>query len=141
MNLTQMGRYELIRVIGKGAMGLVYEGRDPNLDRRVAIKTISVENLSEQETAEYEVRFRTEARSAARLQHPNIVSIYDSDRDVDMAYLVLELVDGLDLKQHLDGGRRYTLEQTAALMNDLLSALDYAHRQGIVHRDIKPAIC
>jgi len=139
MNLTQMGRYELIRVIGKGAMGLVYEGRDPNLDRRVAIKTISVENLSEQETAEYEVRFRTEARSAARLQHPNIVSIYDSDRDVDMAYLVLELVDGLDLKQHLDGGRRYTLEQTAALMNDLLSALDYAHRQGIVHRDIKPA--
>jgi serine/threonine-protein kinase len=139
MNLTQLGRYELIRVIGKGAMGLVYEGRDPNLDRRVAIKTISVENLSEQETAEYEVRFRTEARSAARLQHPNIVSIYDSDRDVDMAYLVLELVDGLDLKQHLDKGQRYTLEQTAALMNDLLSALDYAHRQGIVHRDIKPA--
>ncbi len=139
MNLTRMGRYELLRVIGKGAMGQVYEGRDPNLDRRVAIKTISVENLSEQETAEYEVRFRTEARSAARLQHPNIVSIYDSDRDVDMAYIVMEFVDGQDLKQHLDSGRRFTLEQTAELMNELLSALDYAHRQGIVHRDIKPA--
>jgi eukaryotic-like serine/threonine-protein kinase len=139
MSLKKLGRYELIRVIGKGAMGLVYEGRDPNLERKVAIKTITVENLSEQETADYEVRFRTEARSAARLQHPNIVSVYDSDRDLDMAYLVMELVDGQDLKHHMDSGKRYTLQQTAEIMNDLLSALDYAHRQNIVHRDIKPA--
>ena len=139
MSLKKLGRYDLIRVLGKGAMGLVYEGRDPNLDRRVAIKTIKVENLSEEAAAEYEVRFRTEARSAARLQHPHIVSVYDSDRDGDIAFLVMEFIAGDDLKHHLDKGDLYTLEQTLGIMGDLLSALDYAHRQSIVHRDIKPA--
>ncbi len=139
MSLKKLGRYDLIRVLGKGAMGLVYEGRDPNLDRRVAIKTIKVENLSDEAAAEYEVRFRTEARSAARLQHPNIVSVYDSDRDIDIAYLVMEFVEGQDLKHHLDNGQAYTLEQTQVIMADLLSALSYAHQQNVVHRDIKPA--
>lgn len=139
MSLKKLGRYDLIRVLGKGAMGLVYEGRDPNLDRRVAIKTIKVENLSEEAAAEYEVRFRTEARSAARLQHPHIVSVYDSDRDGDIAFLVMEFIAGDDLKHHLDKGDLYSLEQTLGIMGDLLSALDYAHRQSIVHRDIKPA--
>ena len=139
MSLKKLGRYDLIRVVGKGAMGLVYEGRDPNLDRRVAIKTIRVENLSDEAAAEYEVRFRTEARSAARLQHPNIVSVYDSDRDGDMAFLVMEFVEGDDLKHHLDKGAVYTLQQTLSIMADLLSALNYAHGQKIVHRDIKPA--
>nr|WP_283254201.1 serine/threonine-protein kinase [Ramlibacter paludis] len=134
-----MGRYELLRVLGKGAMGVVYEGRDPNLDRRVAIKTVKVENLSEEAAAEYEHRFRTEARSAARLQHPNIVSVYDSDRDADVAFLVMEYIQGDDLKHHLDRGVRYSLEQSLKMIRDLLSALDYAHKQGIVHRDIKPA--
>jgi eukaryotic-like serine/threonine-protein kinase len=137
--IQKLGRYELIRVLGKGAMGLVYEGRDPNLDRRVAIKTIKVENLSEEAAAEYEVRFRTEAHSAARLQHPNIVSVYDSDRDGDIAYMVMEFIQGEDLKHHLDQGALYTLEQTLGIMQDLLSALQYAHAQSIVHRDIKPA--
>ncbi|MFN4351818.1 MAG: protein kinase domain-containing protein [Hylemonella sp.] len=139
MSQKTLGRYELIRVLGKGAMGLVYEGRDPNLDRRVAIKTIKVENLTSEEAAEYEIRFRTEARSAARLQHPNIVSVYDSDRDGDIAYLVMEYIQGEDLKHHLDQGVRYTLQQATSIMGDLLSALDYAHQQNIVHRDIKPA--
>ena len=139
MSLKKLGRYVLIRVLGKGAMGLVYEGRDPNLDRRVAIKTIKVENLSDEAAAEYEVRFRTEARSAARLQHPNIVSVYDSDRDGDMAFLVMEFVEGDDLKHHLDKGEVYTLQQTLSIMADLLSALGYAHQHKIVHRDIKPA--
>jgi len=120
-------------------MGIVYEGRDPNLDRRVAIKTVKVENLSPEAAAEYDSRFRTEARSAARLQHPNIVSVYDSDRDGDVAFLVMEYIDGEDLKHHLDGGERYPLAQALRIVDDLLSALDYAHRQGIVHRDIKPA--
>ena len=137
--IQKLGRYELTRVLGKGAMGLVYEGRDPNLDRRVAIKTIRVENLSEEAAAEYEVRFRTEAHSAARLQHPNIVSVYDSDRDGDIAFMVMEFIEGNDLKHHLDQGTLYTLEQTIGIMHDLLSALEYAHGQGIVHRDIKPA--
>ena len=139
MSLKKLGRYELIRVLGKGAMGVVYEGRDPNLDRRVAIKTVKVENLSEEAAAEYEHRFRTEARSAARLQHPNIVSVYDSDRDGDIAFLVMEYIQGDDLKHHLDRGVRYSLEQSLKIIRDLLSALDYAHKQGIVHRDIKPA--
>ena len=106
MTLKKLGRYELIRVLGKGAMGVVYEGRDPNLDRRVAIKTVKVENLSEAAAAEYEHRFRTEARSAARLQHPNIVSVYDSDRDGDIAFLVMEYIQGDDLKHYLDRGTR-----------------------------------
>jgi serine/threonine protein kinase len=139
VTLKKLGRYELLRVLGKGAMGVVYEGRDPNLDRRVAIKTVKVENLSEEAAAEYEHRFRTEARSAARLQHPNIVSVYDSDRDTDVAFLVMEYIQGDDLKHHLDRGVRYTLEQSLKIIRDLLSALDYAHKQGIVHRDIKPA--
>ncbi len=139
MSLRKLGRYDLVRVLGKGAMGIVYEGRDPNLDRHVAIKTVKVENLSEEAAAEYEARFRTEARSAARLQHPNIVSVYDSDRDGDIAFLVMEYIQGDDLKHHLDKGVRYSLEQSLKMIRDLLSALDYAHRQGIVHRDIKPA--
>ncbi|MEJ6023499.1 serine/threonine-protein kinase [Ramlibacter sp. PS4R-6] len=139
MSLKKLGRYELVRVLGKGAMGIVYEGKDPNLDRRVAIKTVKVENLSEEAAAEYEHRFRTEARSAARLQHPNIVSVYDSDRDGDIAFLVMEYIQGDDLKHHLDKGVRYSLEQSLKMVRDLLSALDYAHKQGIVHRDIKPA--
>ncbi|MDI1339855.1 serine/threonine-protein kinase [Polaromonas sp.] len=139
MSLNKLGRYDIIRVLGKGAMGLVYEARDPNLDRRVAIKTIKVENLSEEAAAEYEARFRTEAHSAARLQHPHIVSVYDSDRHGDMAFLVMEFIQGEDLKHHLDAGRRYSLEETLRMVRDLLSALDYAHRQNIVHRDVKPA--
>lgn len=139
MNLEKLGRYDLLRVLGKGAMGLVYEGRDPNLDRRVAIKTIQVENLSVQAAIEYEHRFRTEARSAARLQHPNIVSVYDAGRDGNIAFLVMEFIQGEDLKHHLNQGELYTLGQTVGILGDLLSALDYAHQQNIVHRDIKPA--
>jgi len=139
VHLKKLGRYELVRVLGKGAMGVVYEGRDPNLDRSVALKTIMVDDLSPDAAAEYETRFRTEARSAARLQHPNIVSVYDSDRDGGTAFLVMEYVQGRDLKQRLDGGERPSLGEALRLLGDLLSALDFAHRQGIVHRDVKPA--
>nr|WP_255481851.1 MULTISPECIES: serine/threonine-protein kinase [Ramlibacter] len=129
----------MLRVLGKGAMGVVYEGRDPNLDRRVAIKTIMVDDLGPDAAAEYEARFRIEARSAARLQHPNIVTVYDSDRHGDTAFLVMEFIQGEDLKHHLDRGLKPTPEQALQLTCDLLAALDFAHRQGVVHRDIKPA--
>ncbi len=139
MGLSKLGRYDIVRVLGKGAMGTVYEARDPNLERRVAIKTIAVQGLSHGGSVDYEARFRTEARSAARLQHPNIVSVYDSDRHGDTAYLVMEYVEGEDLRQHLERGTRFTLEQTLHIMRDLLAALGYAHAQNVVHRDVKPA--
>jgi serine/threonine-protein kinase len=139
VHLKKLGRYDLVRVLGKGAMGVVYEGRDPNLDRQVAIKTIMVDGLGPVAAAEYEERFRTEARSAARLQHPNIVTVYDSDRDGDTAFLVMEFVAGDDLKQMLDGGGRYEVEDALHLVHDMLAALEFAHRQGVIHRDIKPA--
>lgn len=139
MHLKKLGRYDLVRVLGKGAMGVVYEGRDPNLDRQVAIKTIMVDGLSPAAAAEYEERFRTEARSAARLQHPNIVTVYDSDRDGDTAFLVMEFVAGDDLKHLLDSGGRYEVEAALHLVHDMLAALEFAHRQGVIHRDIKPA--
>src|SRR3954465_2937707 len=102
-------------------MGIVYEGRDPNLDRRVAIKTVKVENLSEEAAAEYQSRFRTEARSAAPLQHPNILRGYDSHRDGDIPFLVMEFIQGDDLKHHLDRGVRYSLEQSLKMVRDLLA--------------------
>jgi serine/threonine-protein kinase len=141
--IQHLGRYDIVRVLGQGAMGVVYEGRDPNLDRRVAIKTVRVVGMAANEIAEYEQRFKTEARSAGRLQHPNVVSVYDSDKHVDAlgqtAYIVMEFVQGEDLKHFLDHGKRFSLEQTAYMMSDLLAALDYAHRNSIIHRDIKPA--
>jgi eukaryotic-like serine/threonine-protein kinase len=137
--VKKLGRYDIVRVLGKGAMGVVYEARDPNLNRKVAIKTVRVDSLAKDEAAEYELRFRTEAHSAARLQHPNIVSVYDSDRDGSTPFLVMEFVKGEDLKHYLDSGQRYSLEQSVRMMRDLLAALDYAHQRKIVHRDIKPA--
>jgi hypothetical protein len=132
-DIEKLGRYDIIRVVGKGAMGVVYEGRDPNLDRQVAIKTIRVQSLSAQAASEYEVRFRTEARSAARLHHANIVSVFDSGQDGDIAYLVMEFIAGRDLLQlqrHLVGhGRVMSGAQAIHIILELLDALDYAHRK------------
>lgn len=138
-DIEKLGRYDVVRVLGKGAMGVVYEGRDPNLDRQVAIKTIRVQSLTSEAAQEYEGRFRTEARSAARLNHANIVSVFDSGQDGDTAYLVMEFIEGDDLKHHLENGARFSARASIIMVHDLLMALDHAHRQNVVHRDIKPA--
>jgi len=139
VSLDKLGRYDIVRVLGKGSMGVVYEARDPFLDRRVAIKTIRGPGCESDVAAEYERRFRTEARSAARLHHPNIVSVFDSGREGDTAYLVMEFVQGDDLKHHLERGVRFSRQSAVKLVLDLLMALDHAHAQNVVHRDVKPA--
>ncbi len=137
--VKKLGRYDIVRTLGKGAMGLVYEGKDTVLQRRVAIKTIIVENLDSKSAEEYESRFRTEALAAARLLHPNIVPVFDFGRHDDIAFLVMQFIEGDDLKHHIDKGERFAPQQSIAMMLDLLSALDHAHENNIVHRDIKPA--
>ena len=120
-------------------MGLVYEAHDPNINRAVAIKTIRVDQLSEDMAAEYDSRFRSETQAGGRLQHPNIIGVYDAGRDQGLAFRVMELVRGGDLRQQLDQGRRLTFDRSMSIMKELLSALSFAHEQGIIHRDIKPA--
>ena len=138
--LKQLGRYEIVRVLGSGAMGIVYEGLDTSLNRQVAIKTIIKSALVDSEqAADYSKRFMREAQAVARLNHANIVTVYDFGEEGDVAYFVMEFIQGNELKQFIDSGVRFSLSKSLDLMIKLLDALEYAHSQGIVHRDIKPA--
>jgi eukaryotic-like serine/threonine-protein kinase len=137
--LKTLGRYTLERVIGKGAMGVVYEGIDPRLGRRVAIKTILKSHLDEETAKEYSMRFVREAQAVARLNHPHIVQVYDFGEEGDMAYLVMEFIKGKELKNFFDAAERFDLKEAVRIMCELCDALEFAHQAGIVHRDIKPA--
>lgn len=138
-------RYEIGEVIGRGGMAEVHEGRDLRLGRRVAVKILRPDLARD---PSFQVRFRREAQSAAALNHPNIVAVYDTGEDVlagegadaiVVPYIVMEFVDGMTLRQLLASGRRLLPERALEITGGVLSALDYAHRHGIVHRDIKPA--
>ena len=134
-----IGKYRIARALGKGAMGMVYEGFDPVIERRVAIKTILAEYLEAAEMQEAVARFKREAQAGGRLQHPAIVAVYEYGEDRDMAFIVMEYVEGRELKRILAEGPKLELIDTFEIMKQLLGALDYSHRQGVVHRDIKPA--
>ena len=137
--LKTLGRYNIERTIGKGAMGVVYEGVDPRLGRRVAIKTILKSHLDEETAKDYSMRFVREAQAVARLNHPNIVQVYDFGEEGDIAYLVMEFIKGKELKTFFDANERFDLKEAVRIMCELCDALDFAHNAGIIHRDIKPA--
>ena len=137
--LKSLGRYQIKGVLGKGAMGLVYDGHDPNLNRRVAIKTIITRTLDEATAKHYTLRFQREVRAVARLNHPNIVQVYDYGNEGELAYIVMEHVQGRELKDCFDAKEPFDLKTIFRLMTELLDALDLAHEAGIIHRDVKPA--
>jgi len=137
---TRIGKYEIVREIGRGAMGVVYEGRDPVIGRKVAIKTIRFDVLNRpDEREEAQQRFIREARSAGNLSHPAIVTIYDVGEDAGLTYIAMEFVDGGSLESLIAARTRLPLDEITAIVAQIGDALDYAHRQGIIHRDIKPA--
>jgi hypothetical protein len=139
MQPAELGRYRILGVLGRGGMGVVYNAHDPQIDRAVAIKTIALDGLSEHERAMFEGRFRSEMRSAGRLQHQNIAALYDTGRDGDTAYIVMERVTGHDLKRRLAGGERFRVPRALDIAVQLLAALEFAHRRQVIHRDVKPA--
>jgi serine/threonine protein kinase len=137
--LGQLGKYRIDSVLGKGAMGVVYKAFDPAIERVVALKTIRKEMFSESEQQELIGRFKNEAQAAGRLNHPNIVTVYDYGEDPESAYIAMEFVEGTGLDALLAPGRPTPVARVLAWMADLLDGLDYAHARGVVHRDIKPA--
>ncbi len=134
-----LGRYEIIKELGKGAMGTVYMGKDPKISREVAIKTLRYEEVDEAQIAEVKKRFFKEAEAVGKLTHPNIVTIYDVGEDYDIAFMAMELLDGSDLEQYCQKDNLLPLSKILRIITSVAQALDYAHRSGVIHRDIKPA--
>ena len=131
----KLGKYTIRRELGRGAMGVVYEGFDPVIERTVAIKTIRPEHL-EEGADDMMARFRREAQAAGRLNHPNIVSIYEYGEENGVAFIAMEFVNGKELKNLFDAGRRFADKDIARIMGEILGALDHAHRTGVTHRDM-----
>ncbi|MDO5533382.1 MAG: protein kinase, partial [Propionibacteriaceae bacterium] len=136
------GRYEMGRVIGRGGMALVSQARDLRLGREVAIKELRIDLAGD---PTFQARFRREAQAAAGLNHPNIVSVYDTGEEIDpqsqtpVPYIVMELVEGRTLRDILRDGRKILPRRALEFTVGVLEALAYSHKAGIVHRDIKPA--
>lgn len=134
----KLGRYEVRGVLGSGAMALVFDGWDPIIGRRAAIKTIRHDQFDASEADELVERFKREAQAAGRLSHPNIVSIYEYGEDAGVAYIAMEFITGSELKSHFDKNERFPIPEVARIMTQILGALEAAHKRGVVHRDIKP---
>lgn len=136
---AEIGRYRIERLLGRGAMGVIYQAHDPVIDRAVAIKLIRTDLLSSEDQADYLERFQHEARAAGRCAHPNIVAIYDFAVYEGNPFLAMEYVDGRNLSQVLATSGRFTPAAAVAAIGQVLDALGCAHGLGIVHRDVKPA--
>src|SRR3954471_20174285 len=135
----RLGRFETVRLLGRGGMGSVYLAEDPKIGRQVAIKEIRIERgVGETALAEARVRFEVELQAAGRLSHPNIATVYDAFETEDSYCIALEYVPGISLDERLKAGPPLTSFEVARLGGQIASGLDYAHPRGIVHRDVKP---
>jgi eukaryotic-like serine/threonine-protein kinase len=135
-----LGRYQVEKELGKGAMGVVYLGRDPKINRVVAIKTMALaQNFEDDEVDEVKERFFREAETAGRLNHPNIVTIFDAGEEHDLAYIAMEFLKGQDLTKYTKADRLLPVDKVLNIVIQAAEALDYAHAENVVHRDIKPA--
>ena len=136
----RLGRYVIEKRIGRGAMGAVYLAKDPRINRAVAVKAIPIEKeFEDEELKEARLRFYREAESAGRLTHPNIITVFDAGEDKGLAYIAMEYVPGIPLKEFTDARKLLAPKRALELCAATAEALDYAHNQGVIHRDIKPA--
>jgi serine/threonine-protein kinase len=157
-DITKLGKYLIRRELGKGAMGIVYEGFDPSIERTVAIKTLHAQQLGKAEAANVLARFKREAQAAGRLNHPGIVAIYDygevfpeddhtllvrpdspEQQPQRVAFIAMEYVKGRELRDYFEANERFSIPDVARIMGEILSALSHAHGHGVVHRDLKPS--
>jgi serine/threonine-protein kinase len=132
-----LGRYEVQSLLGEGGMGRVYKARDPMIERTVAIKTLGVE-LDDEQFAEFKARLFREARSAGRVNHPNVVTVFDVGESDGVAFIAMEYVEGRTLREVLDAGAPLAVAAACRIASQVAGALAAAHKHGIVHRDVKP---
>ncbi|BFU90794.1 MAG: hypothetical protein NTAFB01_19810 [Nitrospira sp.] len=137
---STLGRYKVLKELGRGSMGVVYLGKDPTIQRFVAIKTMRLDEIDDRDKLQdVKARFFREAESTGRLSHPNIVTIFDAGEESDLGYIAMEMIQGTTLKQWSRKPNLLPLEKVLPILATVAEAMDYAHQQGVVHRDIKPA--
>jgi len=138
MELPEFGRYKIEKELGRGAMGVVYLGRDPKINRQVAIKTLDYSQFTKNEINTVKNRFFREAEAAGRLSHSNIVTVYDMGEEQDFAFIAMDYVSGVSLSEYTKAETLLPVPEVYRIVQIVAQALDYAHQQNIVHRDIKP---